>query len=461
MLSASILALFVGLLPAPAHAVDCNRVTLTFDVLPKTVNVGEESQFKTSFAWQGGTPEECFDTPVTFVWNDNFQAQNYEIRRRERATREPIRLDFNQRWITTPGYHRFSVKVLVNDSQVSESALVQVTAAGEGVSTQAEASYAEGPPSSGPVPLEVRIGNLTEAANLAEYIAAVFRYALSIGGILATVMVVYGGAKWLLAAGDSGKISEAKSTITNAVLGLILLLGSYTILVTVNPEITRLRALKLPKVERAILASNWCEDQDLNTVKVTPVSGQCGRKGTIEPREGAGPVTSDMCTFQTCPQEQVCSGFGGTFECRSCGDIDDNRLEAWRLTEDDAGCAPFAPRAAGGRFQYCFFSEDNRLDPNVDVCAYADVRCSQIDSCRDYDDIFLVHQGRPIEIDSETKDAYGGYNPDHLRQICQSNPCNVAGGCVLRESSSLSQFLTDVGSLKGPPSGDLYDCESP
>src|SRR3990167_443589 len=104
-----------------------------------------------------------------------------------------------------------------------------------------------------PVSLEVRIGELTQAANIAEYIAGIFRYALSIGGVIATVMVVYGGVKWLLAAGDSGKISEAKTTITNAVLGLILLLGSYVILFTINPEIVRLRALKIPSIQQGQL----------------------------------------------------------------------------------------------------------------------------------------------------------------------------------------------------------------
>lgn len=467
LMSAILLALIFGL-PSNASAAiaDCPNadVDITFDVQPRTIAVGEQSHFRTTFAWEEGTEEICNGVIVDFEWIDNFQAEEVPIRQRSNITgnsRGPINLDFGENYITTAGNHRFYVRASIRGSQITRSSVVQVTATGADVAKQAAPSYAEGPPQAGPVTLEVAIGNLTQAANIAEYIAAVFTYALSIGGIIATVMVVYGGVKWLVAAGDSGKITEAKGVITNAVLGLILLFGTYLLLFTINPEIVRLRELKLPKVERAVLTGNWCEDLDLNEVILTPPVGQCGREGKVEPRNTKAQVTSNKCSFQTCPGGTTCLGFRGAFDCMACGDVTDDLLETYRLSENDQGCASFAPRPVGGAHYYCFFSEDDRLSARNDVCAFSEVKCSEISSCRDYDDVLMIHAGSLtpfIEIDSETTDAYMGYTSEHMKKVCEGNPCNIQGGCSVEESNIFSKAITHLGSLKNVTGGDLFDC---
>ncbi len=85
---------------------------------------------------------------------------------------------------------------------------------------------------------------------LAQYISAVYTYALGIIVTIATVMVVIGGVKWMLARGDSGKVSDAKETLSRAVIGVLLALGSYAILNLINPELVNLRALRIQLVER-------------------------------------------------------------------------------------------------------------------------------------------------------------------------------------------------------------------
>lgn len=80
---------------------------------------------------------------------------------------------------------------------------------------------------------------------LAEYIAAVYQYLVGVATILAIVMIMYGGFRWITAAGDAGKIGEAKKTITGAIIGLLIALGSYTILNLINPDLVSFKALQL------------------------------------------------------------------------------------------------------------------------------------------------------------------------------------------------------------------------
>lgn len=72
---------------------------------------------------------------------------------------------------------------------------------------------------------------------LSDYIAAVYDYALLIGGILAAIVIMAGGLVWLTSGGDAGKVGSAKKLLTGSVVGLILLFSSYLILETINPEL--------------------------------------------------------------------------------------------------------------------------------------------------------------------------------------------------------------------------------
>ncbi len=82
--------------------------------------------------------------------------------------------------------------------------------------------------------------NLSETSTLTELIAYVYNLAIMIAGLAVFVMLVIGGVKWLTSAGDPGRTKDAKDQLTSAVLGLILLLSSFLILETINPQLTKL-----------------------------------------------------------------------------------------------------------------------------------------------------------------------------------------------------------------------------
>ncbi len=76
---------------------------------------------------------------------------------------------------------------------------------------------------------------------IGDYIKAIYNYALMIVGILAAIVLMVGGIIWLTSAGNSEKISQAKSWISGALTGLVLMLISYVILQTINPNLVNLR----------------------------------------------------------------------------------------------------------------------------------------------------------------------------------------------------------------------------
>lgn len=52
---------------------------------------------------------------------------------------------------------------------------------------------------------------------------------LSVIGVILVVLMVYGGYLWMTARGDEDRVKDAKATIQNAVIGLIIILLAYSI----------------------------------------------------------------------------------------------------------------------------------------------------------------------------------------------------------------------------------------
>jgi heme/copper-type cytochrome/quinol oxidase subunit 2 len=57
----------------------------------------------------------------------------------------------------------------------------------------------------------------------------IIRYLMTFLGIIATVIILLGGFRWLTAAGNEDRIAEAKKTIIAGVIGLIIILAAFAI----------------------------------------------------------------------------------------------------------------------------------------------------------------------------------------------------------------------------------------
>ncbi len=76
---------------------------------------------------------------------------------------------------------------------------------------------------------------------LPQYINYIFVFGLGLITILALGTMMFGGIQYILAAGNASKVEEAKKWIYGALYGLGIMLISYLLLRTINPDLVRLR----------------------------------------------------------------------------------------------------------------------------------------------------------------------------------------------------------------------------
>ncbi len=86
---------------------------------------------------------------------------------------------------------------------------------------------------------------------LATYIEAVYKYAIGLGVIIAIVVLMYAGIRWMTSFGNTKAIETAKTSVYSSALGLFLLFSAYTVLYVINPDLPKLKALHIlaPKQE--------------------------------------------------------------------------------------------------------------------------------------------------------------------------------------------------------------------
>ena len=78
-----------------------------------------------------------------------------------------------------------------------------------------------------------------------EYIVYLFNFLLGMAAVLAFIMIVTAGIKLLESRGNPSEIEEAKKKIINSLIGLTVLLTSYVLLTTINPDIINVQNINL------------------------------------------------------------------------------------------------------------------------------------------------------------------------------------------------------------------------
>jgi len=73
--------------------------------------------------------------------------------------------------------------------------------------------------------------------SLPSYLKYVYNLSVFLAGILSFVLLVWGGIKYITSANRPGKMADAKEQISAAFLGLIIVLASFLILNSINPEL--------------------------------------------------------------------------------------------------------------------------------------------------------------------------------------------------------------------------------
>ncbi len=138
------------------------------------------------------------------------------------------------------------------------------------------------------VKLQVSIGGRS-VTGLENYIQRLYNYLLSIIGIVAGIMIVWAGIKWLTAGPLAERVEDAKKKIAGAIMGLVIALAAYVILQTINPALVNLR---LPPIKLAR------QSQEVTEVKCSGDRGipqfPCGGR----PTERRYRVDNETITYQ-------------------------------------------------------------------------------------------------------------------------------------------------------------------
>ena len=132
---------------------------------------------------------------------------------------------------------------------------------------------------------------------IGEYLAAMYKYLIVIMGIFGVSRLILAGFLWALPSADSAPKEQAKKMITGAVGGIVLAVGSYTILYTVNPNLVTFKNLDLSIVN----GDNNLHFVDAGVYK-SIVSGEPLSKDqaiALAVSKGADSGISDACLIST------------------------------------------------------------------------------------------------------------------------------------------------------------------
>jgi len=115
-------------------------------------------------------------------------------------------------------------------------------------------------PKTAPIKLQIKLQGAEEVVDIADYIAKLYTYTVSVGGILATVMIIFGGIIYLTAGGNPSRITQAKEYISNALIGSVLLFTSYLLLQTINPDLVKLSMPRVYLIRPRSLLTQFCNE---------------------------------------------------------------------------------------------------------------------------------------------------------------------------------------------------------
>ncbi|MEI8337822.1 MAG: pilin [bacterium] len=96
-------------------------------------------------------------------------------------------------------------------------------------------------------------GNGSNPVDLGTYFRQMYMLLVGIASALAVLMVIWGGVEYITTDAIGGK-EEGKQKVQNAILGLILALGSYLILQTINPALLNTN-LVIPKTKNLAVST--------------------------------------------------------------------------------------------------------------------------------------------------------------------------------------------------------------
>ncbi len=102
----------------------------------------------------------------------------------------------------------------------------------------------------------------TVETEVPEYVKYIFNFLIVISGLVALGVIIYAGFQYFTSVGDPGKMQDSRDRILSALLGLVILVGSWLILMTINPQLLVLTIKPIPFVPSTLYSGVYlCTEQ--------------------------------------------------------------------------------------------------------------------------------------------------------------------------------------------------------
>lgn len=138
------------------------------------------------------------------------------------------------------------------------------------------------------------IGEFTTAPdNFGDYLNIIFKIAIGLCAALAVIMIVLGGISYMGNESIFGK-TEAKSKISAAILGLIIALGAYALLNTIDPNLLGKNGVQIDQVSAEIDNETETKPWDSNGAVVSGKTKLC-EEGYVNVTTYGNPSTINVC----------------------------------------------------------------------------------------------------------------------------------------------------------------------
>lgn len=120
----------------------------------------------------------------------------------------------------------------------------------------------------------ISFGGKNTFVDIGEFLQYNYRFAISIAGILAAIMIVVSGIQWVTSGGNSDVISGSKKRIGGALIGLLIAYLSYTILNIVNPSLVNLRLPQVWMQRPFQVGPEFCKDSEASGFMLAAKKGE-------------------------------------------------------------------------------------------------------------------------------------------------------------------------------------------
>jgi len=87
--------------------------------------------------------------------------------------------------------------------------------------------------------LDINISNPIATSDFSVLLTNFLKWLLSVAGSLALLMLIVGGVFYVTSSGNDQRVETAKKMITWTLLGLILILASYSIIIVIDELLTK------------------------------------------------------------------------------------------------------------------------------------------------------------------------------------------------------------------------------